>query len=69
MAGAWLSLVSLASIWMMGFSKWRRLAFGVGMVNQIGWTGYVLFVVWQPGLLLLEVPLVAIYARHCWKGD
>ncbi len=65
-----LSASVLATVWLMGLEKkWRHLGYAIGFVSQLVWIWYVIALVPQYPLLLMEVPLALIYARHIWKGD
>jgi hypothetical protein len=65
-----LSASVLATIWLMGCkAKWRHIGYALGFFSQLLWVYYVVALVPQPPLLLMEIPLVGIYGRHLWKGD
>ena len=64
-----LSLLTLLTIWCMGVERTRHLGFTLGFISQLIWIWYVTQLVYQPALLLLEIPLLVIYARHIWRGD
>lgn len=67
--GYGLSVAVLITIWLMGKNETRHLAYWLGLGSQLVWIWYVSALVYQPALLLMEVPLAFIYVRHIAKGD
>lgn len=64
-----LSVITLATIWLVGVERTRHTAYVIGFFSQLVWAFYVTELVYQPALLLLELPLLVIYGRHIVKGD
>ena len=61
--GILLSLSTLLVVFLMGTSR-RVTGYWLGVPTQVAWCAYVLLAVYQPALLVLQAPLLAIYVRH-----